>query len=139
MASHKTIIGGDLVIGGRRLTLSKAVRAGDFVFLTPEGREVGRAADLRELERMLQTVPDESIVLHGVLAPHRIVNPGANIINGEFDKAAGVEGVGCVRLAHGREHRDVLVLLERGSGARELGQHGCGGLRRGHGAAEGAD
>lgn len=30
----KQIIGGDVVIGGRKLTLSKAVRAGDFVFLT---------------------------------------------------------------------------------------------------------
>ena len=30
----KEIIGGDLVIGGRKLTLSKGVRAGDFVFLT---------------------------------------------------------------------------------------------------------
>ena len=28
------IIGGPVVIGGRELTLSKAVRAGDFVFLT---------------------------------------------------------------------------------------------------------
>lgn len=34
MADSKEIIGGDLVIGGRKLTLSKAVRAGDFVFLT---------------------------------------------------------------------------------------------------------
>ena len=30
----KEIIGGPIVIGGRELTLSKAVRAGDFVFLT---------------------------------------------------------------------------------------------------------
>ena len=34
MAGAKQIIGGDLIIGGRKLTLSKAVRAGDFVFLT---------------------------------------------------------------------------------------------------------
>ncbi len=34
MPTSKEIIGGDLVIGGRKLTLSKAVRAGDFVFLT---------------------------------------------------------------------------------------------------------
>ena len=34
MARAKEIIGGDLTIGGRKLTLSKAVRAGDFVFLT---------------------------------------------------------------------------------------------------------
>ena len=32
--SSKEIIGGDLLINGRKLTLSKAVRAGDFVFLT---------------------------------------------------------------------------------------------------------
>ena len=30
----KEVIGGPLVIGGRRLTLSKAIRAGDFVFVT---------------------------------------------------------------------------------------------------------
>ena len=34
MAGGKQIIGGDLIIGGRKLSLSKAVRAGDFVFLT---------------------------------------------------------------------------------------------------------
>ena len=32
--SSKQVIGGPLVIGGRRLSLSRAVRAGDFVFLT---------------------------------------------------------------------------------------------------------
>ncbi len=30
----KQVIGGDLIIGGRKLSLSKAIRAGDFVFLT---------------------------------------------------------------------------------------------------------
>lgn len=32
--NRKEIIGGPLVINGRQLSLSKAVRAGDFVFLT---------------------------------------------------------------------------------------------------------
>ena len=32
--SRKEIIGGPLVINGRKLSLSRAVRAGDFVFLT---------------------------------------------------------------------------------------------------------
>lgn len=32
--SASTIIGGPLVIGGRVLSLSRAIRAGDFVFLT---------------------------------------------------------------------------------------------------------
>jgi reactive intermediate/imine deaminase len=34
MTLAKQVIGGPLVIGGRRLTLSKAMRAGDFVFVT---------------------------------------------------------------------------------------------------------
>jgi reactive intermediate/imine deaminase len=34
MASKKQVIGGPLVIGGRQLSLSRAIRAGDFVFLT---------------------------------------------------------------------------------------------------------
>ena len=34
MVSKKQIIGGPLEIGGRVLSLSKAIRAGDFVFLT---------------------------------------------------------------------------------------------------------
>ena len=34
MTDGKQVIGGPLVIGGRTLSLSKAVRAGDFVFVT---------------------------------------------------------------------------------------------------------
>ena len=34
MANSKEIIGGPLEIGGRVLSLSRAIRAGDFVFLT---------------------------------------------------------------------------------------------------------
>ena len=34
MAKTKRIVGGPLIIGGRKLSLSKAVRAGDFVYLT---------------------------------------------------------------------------------------------------------
>ncbi len=34
MGNRKTVIGGPLEIGGRVLSLSKAIRAGDFVFLT---------------------------------------------------------------------------------------------------------
>ena len=34
MVNEKQIIGGPLKIGGRVLSLSKAIRAGDFVFLT---------------------------------------------------------------------------------------------------------
>ena len=34
MPSMRQVIGGPLVIGGRQLSLSRAIRAGDFVFLT---------------------------------------------------------------------------------------------------------
>lgn len=38
---------------------------GDFVFSLPDGTEVGRAKDLRGLEKMLHVVPDDSIRFHG--------------------------------------------------------------------------
>jgi enamine deaminase RidA (YjgF/YER057c/UK114 family) len=34
MTDGKQVIGEPLIIGGRRLSLSRAIRAGDFVFLT---------------------------------------------------------------------------------------------------------
>ncbi len=37
---------------------------GDFVFRTPDGREVGRASDLISLEEQLKIVPPESIKYH---------------------------------------------------------------------------
>jgi CheY-like chemotaxis protein len=37
---------------------------GDFVFRLPNGREVGRARDLRELEDQLATIPAESVAYH---------------------------------------------------------------------------
>ncbi|HEU5402596.1 MAG TPA: histidine kinase, partial [Terriglobales bacterium] len=37
---------------------------GDFVFRMPDGREVARARDLNELEKLLGEVPDESIAYH---------------------------------------------------------------------------
>lgn len=37
---------------------------GDFVFRMPDGREVGRAHDLRDLEVQLETLPVESVAYH---------------------------------------------------------------------------
>jgi hypothetical protein len=37
---------------------------GDFVFRDPEGREIARAANLREMERLLPTVPEASVDYH---------------------------------------------------------------------------
>jgi len=38
---------------------------GDFVFLMPDGSEVGRARNLKEMVELLQTVPEKSILYHG--------------------------------------------------------------------------
>ncbi|HWP36707.1 MAG TPA: PEP/pyruvate-binding domain-containing protein [Gemmatimonadales bacterium] len=37
---------------------------GDFVFRTPDGNEVGRARDLQTMERLLRTVPADSLAYH---------------------------------------------------------------------------
>ncbi|MGD2271352.1 MAG: PEP/pyruvate-binding domain-containing protein [Desulfobacterales bacterium] len=38
---------------------------GDFIFRLPDGSEVARASNLREMEEILPSVPDESILYHG--------------------------------------------------------------------------
>ncbi len=38
---------------------------GDFVFQLPNGKEVGRARNLKEMMEQLKTVPEESILYHG--------------------------------------------------------------------------
>lgn len=37
---------------------------GDFIFRLPDGSEVSRASNLRQLEEQLATVPDESLIFH---------------------------------------------------------------------------
>ncbi len=37
---------------------------GDFVFRLPDGREIGRASNLREMEDVLPMIPDESVHYH---------------------------------------------------------------------------
>ncbi|AFH48012.1 Response regulator [Ignavibacterium album JCM 16511] len=37
---------------------------GDFIFRLPDGTEVGRASDLKQLEEVLKTIPAESIKFH---------------------------------------------------------------------------
>lgn len=49
-----------------RQFMQEQLSFGDFIFMTPEGREVGRAHDLLSLEQAVQTVPEESIVYHSV-------------------------------------------------------------------------
>ena len=37
---------------------------GEFVFRLPEGKEIGKASNLREMEDILPTIPDESVFYH---------------------------------------------------------------------------
>ena len=37
---------------------------GDFVFRLPDGKEIGKASNLREMEDVLPTIPDESVYFH---------------------------------------------------------------------------
>lgn len=47
-----------------RLFMNNYFSFGDFIFKTPEGMEVGRANNLKQLEEQLATVPDISIKYH---------------------------------------------------------------------------
>jgi CheY-like chemotaxis protein len=38
---------------------------GDFIFRLPGGQEIARASNLREMEKILPTIPDESVFYHG--------------------------------------------------------------------------
>ena len=38
---------------------------GDFVFRLPDGREIARASNLRQMETLLPSIPDESVYYHG--------------------------------------------------------------------------
>lgn len=39
---------------------------GDFIFRLPDGKEVGRAANLRAMEKILPNIPDESVCYHAL-------------------------------------------------------------------------
>ncbi|MCP4568148.1 MAG: histidine kinase [FCB group bacterium] len=47
-----------------RKFMKKYFSFGDFVFCLPDGSEVDRARDLRELEEKIHTIPEESILFH---------------------------------------------------------------------------
>jgi hypothetical protein len=60
---------------------------GDFVFRTPRGDEVARAANVTELERLLERVPDEALLYH--LEGRHFSN--WFVARGEFSLAEAVE------------------------------------------------
>lgn len=55
----------DTLLADLRRFMIEHFAFGDFVFRLPDGREVGRASDLKDLEEMLGRVPAESIAFHG--------------------------------------------------------------------------
>lgn len=48
-----------------RRFMTQSLSFGDFVFRLPDNTEVGRAGDLRTLEKKLHTIPDECLTFHG--------------------------------------------------------------------------
>jgi len=98
MGKEKEIIGGALVIGGRTLSLSKAIRAGDFVFLTGqipmsngEPITVGTIEDQTKviLEDIKATLKEakcdmEDVVKSMIWLRERADFPGFNKIYGDY-------------------------------------------------------
>ncbi len=98
MAAGKQVIGEPLVIGGRRLSLSRAIRAGDFVFLTGQiplkdgaplvtgSIEEQTRAVLEDIKKTLAdancTLPD--VVKAMVWLTDRADFPGFNAVYGEY-------------------------------------------------------
>ena len=98
MTQAKEVIGGPLVIGGRQLTLSKAIRAGDLVFVTgqvpfQDGQPMttGSIEDqTRAVIRQIEEILDEAgcgladVVKAMVWLRDRADFPGFNQVYGEY-------------------------------------------------------
>lgn len=98
MSNKKHVIGGPLVIGGRTLSLSRAIRAGDFVFLTGQvpmrdgaPMTTGTVEDQTRaiLEDIKATLAEAGCVLDDVVKAmvwlrDRADFPGFNRVYGEY-------------------------------------------------------
>ena len=98
MAGTKQVIGKPLVIGGRRLSLSRAIRAGDFVFLTgqiplKDGAPLVTGSIEEQtravLEDIKKTLADADCTLSDVVKSmvwltDRADFPGFNAVYGEY-------------------------------------------------------
>ena len=58
---------------------------GDFIFRLPDGREIARASNLRDMERLLPSIPDDSVDYH---APPQ---PLLQLVHGPLGGHAGLE------------------------------------------------
>ena len=98
MAKGKQVIGGPLVIGGRTLTLSRAIRAGDFVYLTGQiPMRDGAPMTTGSIEEQTRAVLDDikatlaeagcelaDVVKAMVWLRERADFPGFNAVYGEY-------------------------------------------------------
>ncbi len=98
MKKTKQVIGGDLIIGGAKLSLSKAIRAGDFVFLTgqipfQDGAPMTAGAIEEQtrvtLEAIKQTLADAGCAMTDVVKAmvwlrDKADFPGFNRVYGEY-------------------------------------------------------
>ena len=98
MTGKKRVIGDPMVIGGRQLTLSRAIRAGDFVFLTGQVPfqdgvpmttgtiEAQTRAVLDEIKETLAAAGCElsDVVKAMVWLTDRADFPGFNAVYGEY-------------------------------------------------------
>ena len=98
MGRKKEVIGGPLEIGGRVLTLSRAIRAGDFVFLTGQvPMRDGAPMTAGSIEEQTRAVLDdlratlaeagcglEDVVKAMVWLRERADFPGFNAVYGEY-------------------------------------------------------
>jgi len=94
----KQVIGGPLVIGGRKLSLSRAIRAGDFVFLTGQVPfRDGQVMTTGSIEEQTRAVLDDitatlkeagcqraDVVKAMVWLRDRADFPGFNAVYGEY-------------------------------------------------------
>ncbi len=98
MGKKKEVIGGPLEIGGRVLSLSRAIRAGDFVFLTGQiPMRDGAPMTVGSIEEQTRAVLDdlratlaeagcglEDVVKAMVWLRERADFPGFNAVYGEY-------------------------------------------------------
>ncbi|MGI9513206.1 MAG: RidA family protein [Anderseniella sp.] len=96
--SKKTVIGDPIVIGGRKLSLSRAIRAGDFVFLTGQvpfkDGEVMKTGTVEDQTRAVLDEVKSTLALAGcelsdvvkamIWLRDRTDFPGFNTVYGEY-------------------------------------------------------
>ena len=85
--SAKKVIGGPLVIGGSRLSLSRAIRAGDFVFLTGQlPFKDGQIMTTGSIEEQTRAVLDDitGLLKEAGWLRERADFPGFDAVYGEY-------------------------------------------------------